>query len=75
MLKITFSPSGPGKPISPKGPISPYLQKRGQTHPLNMVNQVLVSLSKRRNEMLKGVVVDSWTRVSLPTTELINQAY
>lgn len=37
MFDITFSPPGPGRPISPKGPISPYLQKRGQTHPLNEV--------------------------------------
>lgn len=42
MFEITFSPPTPGRPISPKGPISPYLQKRGQTHPLNVVNQVLI---------------------------------
>lgn len=75
MFEITFSPSGPGRPISPKGPISPYLQKRGQTQPLNMVNQVLISLCTRRHEMLKEMVVDSWTRVLLPTTELNNQVH
>lgn len=75
MFEITFSPPGPGRPISPKGPISPYLQKRGQTHPLNVVNQVLISLFKRRHEMLKEVVVESWTGVPLPTTELINQVH
>lgn len=75
MFEITFSPSGPGRPISPKGPISPYLQKRGQTHSLNVVNQVLISLCTRRHEMLKEMVVDSWTRVLLPTTELNNQVH
>ena len=35
MFEITFSPPGPGRPISPKGPTSPYLQKRRKKTAVN----------------------------------------